>query len=236
MTKLWRPLRGRAAGCDRLRAVGDQHGRQSTSDDAGGRFQWREVSTQYRDVQMSAHGEELRWVVNRERIHDALTGRTVSRSIIRHPGVCVMVPVLEDGRILLVRQFRYPVGGELWELPAGTLAAREEHGRLIATESPEVAAARELVEETGYEAGRLEKVAEWHAMPGGNDQRADHFVASDLTRRSQALEDGEVIDEVRAFAPLELEAMIGRGEICDAKTLVGLFRVLARRPAGVHIP
>ncbi len=131
------------------------------------RFEWREVSTQYRDVLVSARGAELRWVVNLERIHDRVTGETLTRSIIRHPGVCVMVPILADGRILLVRQFRYPIGAELWELPAGTLNAREEAGRVIATETPEAAAARELLEETGYEAARLENVAEWHAMPGG---------------------------------------------------------------------
>ncbi len=156
-----------------------------------GRFQWREVSTEYRDVLASARGEELRWVVNRERIHDAVTGETVTRSIIRHPGVCVMVPLLADGRIVLVRQFRYPVGGELWELPAGTLNAREEGGRVIATEAPEAAAARELLEETGFEAARLEKVAEWHAMPGGNDLRVHLFIARELMKRKQDLDEGE---------------------------------------------
>jgi ADP-ribose diphosphatase len=200
-----------------------------------GRFEWRGVTTEYRDVLVSSRGAELRFMVNRERIHDAVTGETVTRSIIRHPGVVVMVPVLDDGRILLVRQFRYPVDAELWELPAGTLAAREDGGRPVAVETPEDAAARELVEETGYAAGRIEKVAEWLAMPGGNDLCVHLYVVRDLARRAQALEHGEVIDEVRAFAPAELEAMITRGDIRDAKTLVGLFLVLARRPDGVRI-
>jgi len=200
-----------------------------------GRFEWREVSTEYRDVLVSARGDELRWVINRESIHDRITGKTLTRSIIRHPGVCVIVPELPDGRILLVRQFRYPIGAALWELPAGTLDAREEAGRVIATETPQAAAARELLEETGYEAAQLEKLAEWHAMPGGNDLRVHLFVARGLTAREQDLDDGEAIDEVRAFAPGELEAMIGRGEICDAKTLVGLFQCLARRPGGVRL-
>jgi ADP-ribose pyrophosphatase len=201
----------------------------------GGRFEWRDATIEYRDVLRSARGDELRWVVSRERIHDTATGQVLTRSIIRHPGVCVIAPMLADERILLVRQYRYPIGDELWELPAGTLSAREEDGRVIPTETPEVAAARELLEETGYEAGRLEKVAEWHAMPGGNDQRVHLFFARDLTCRGQELDDGEPIDEVRAFAPSELEAMIARGEICDAKTLCGLFHALARRPAGVRI-
>jgi ADP-ribose pyrophosphatase len=199
------------------------------------RFEWREISTEYRDVLVSARGDELRWLVNRESIHDHVTGKVLTRSIIRHPGVCVIVPELPDGRILLVRQFRYPIGSALWELPAGTLNAREERGRVIATETPAAAAARELIEETGYEAARLDKLAEWHAMPGGNDLRVHLFVARDLTKRAQDLDDGEAIEEVRPFAPEELEAMIGRGEICDAKTLVGLFHCLARRPNGVRI-
>jgi ADP-ribose pyrophosphatase len=202
---------------------------------ANGRFEWLDVTTEYRDVLTSAHGDELRYVVNRERIRDAVTGQVVVRSIIRHPGVCVIVPFLPDDRILLVRQYRYPVGGELWELPAGTLKGRERAGRIVATETAEAAAARELLEETGYAAARLERVAEWHAMPGGNDQRVHLCFARGLTRRAQALEPGEVIDEVRPFAPAELVAMIARGDICDAKTLCGLFHALARRPGGVRI-
>ncbi len=70
---------------------------------------------------------------------------------------------------------------------------------------------------------------------GGNDLRVHLFVARELTPRGQDLDDGEAIDEVRAFAPRDLEAMIAHGEIRDAKTLVGLFHVLARRPGGVRI-
>jgi hypothetical protein len=72
-------------------------------------------------------------------------------------------------------------------------------------------------------------------MPGGNDQLVHLFIARELRRRAQRLETGEIIDEVRDFAPRDLEAMIARGDICDAKTLCGLFHVLARRPAGVRI-
>jgi ADP-ribose pyrophosphatase len=153
----------------------------------------------------------------------------------RSPGVCVIVPVLPDDRIVLVRQYRYPVGGELWELPAGTLGAREEGGRIIPLETPETCAARELTEETGYEAAEVTKLAEWYAMPGGNDQRVYLFVATGLSRREQRLDDGEFIEEVRAFAAAELTEMIARGEIRDAKTLAGLLHVLGRRPGGVRL-
>src|SRR5688500_15535117 len=108
-------------------------------------------------------------------MRDTVTGATFTRAIMRSPGVCVMAPVLDDERILLVRQYRYPIADELWELPAGTLAAREEGGRLIALETPAACAARELMEETGYEAARLAQLAEWYAMPGGNDLRVYLF-------------------------------------------------------------
>ena len=200
-----------------------------------GRFEWSEVTTEYRDVLASPRGDELRWLVNRERMRDRLTGQTVTRLIMRSPGVCVMVPILPDDRIVMVRQYRFAVGGELWELPAGTLAAREEGGRAVPSETPEACAARELGEETGYEAAELTRIAEWYAMPGGNDQRVYLFTATGLVPRQQCLDDGEVIEEVRAFTAAELEAMIARGEIRDAKTLAGLLHALGRRPSGIRL-
>ena len=201
-----------------------------------GRFEWREVTTEYRDVLPSPRGDELRWLVNRERMRDTVTGATVTRSIMRSPGVCVMVPILPDDRILLVRQYRFPVGGELWELPAGTIEGCEDGGRAVPTETPEACAARELIEETGYEAAELARIAEWYAMPGGNDMRVYLFAARRLVCRAQRLDDGEVILEVRAFSASELEGMIARGEIQDAKTLAGLLHTLGRRPGGIHLP
>jgi ADP-ribose pyrophosphatase len=201
-----------------------------------GRFEWHDVTTEYRDVLSSPHGDELRWLVNRERMRDTVTGATITRAIMRSPGVCVIVPMLPDDRILLVRQYRFPVGGELWELPAGTLAGREEDGRAIPTETPEACAARELVEETGYEAAEVTRIAEWYAMPGGNDLRVYLFTARGLVSRAQRLDEGEVIEEVRPFSAPDLEAMIARGEIQDAKTLAGLLHTLGRRPGGIHLP
>ena len=98
------------------------------------------MTTEYRGVLATRDGEELRWLVNRERMRDTVTGETVTRAIMRSPGVCVMAPILDDDRIILVRQYRYPVADELWELPAGTLAAREEAGRVVALEMPEACA------------------------------------------------------------------------------------------------
>jgi len=198
-------------------------------------FVWQEVKTEYREVRASAHGEELRWLVNREKILNTETGKTITRAVIRHPGICVMVPFLADDQIVMMRQYRYSLDGELWECPAGTLNGREEEGRMIPTETPEECAARELLEETGYEAARWEKAAECYAMPGSSDEIMHVFFARDLTQREQQLDEGEVINEIRGFNSEELEAMIERGEIRDAKTLIGLFYALSRRPNGLRI-
>ena len=200
-----------------------------------GRFEWQRVETLHREVRTGGARDELRWLVNRETIRDTATGQTVTRAIVRHPGICVMAPFLDEDRIVLVRQYRHPVDGELWELPAGTLDGREEGGRVVRTETPEACAARELREETGYEAGRWEKVGECFAMPGGNDHLIHVFIARDLVPGPQALEPGELISEVRAFPAAELIAMIARGDVRDAKSLVGLFHALARRPGGVRL-
>ncbi len=198
-------------------------------------FDWIGVETECRDVRASAHGDELRCLVNRERIRNTATRQVLTRVIIRHPGICVMVPILADGRIMLLRQYRYPLDDELWELPAGTLRGREENGRIIPVETPEACAARELREECGYEAASWEKVAECYVMPGGSDEIMHLYFARGLTRRDPMPDEGEVIREVRAFDPAELEHMIGRGGIRDAKTLVGVFYALGRRAGGVRL-
>src|SRR5262250_1228218 len=195
-------------------------------------FVWQEAETKYRETRKTKHGEELRWLVNREKILDKATGRITARGTIRHPGVCVIAPFVDDDHIALMRQYRYAADGELWELPAGTLNGREENQRMIATETPEACAARELSEETGYEAEVMEKVCECYAMPGSSDEIIHVFFARRLKRREQSLDDDEIINEIRAFSLSELDEMIRRGEIRDAKTLVGLFYALSRSPGG----
>ncbi len=189
-------------------------------------FEWQEVKTEYRETRRTKHGEELRWLVNREKILNKATGRTTTRGTIRHPGICVIAPFVDDNHIALMRQYRYAADSELWELPAGTLNGREENQRMVGTESPEECAARELSEETGYEADVLEKVCECYAMPGSSDEIIHVFFAGGLKRREQSLDEDEIIKEIRSFSLDELEGMIGRGEIRDAKTLIGLFYAL----------
>lgn len=200
---------------------------------AENQFEWLETRTEYREVRVSKHGDELRWLINRETILNHETGETITRAALRHPGICVMVPFLEDGQIVMMRQYRYAANEALWELPAGTLEGREENSRMIAVEKPENCAARELLEETGFETARLEKICECYAMPGSSDEIMHIFFAHELTQREQSLDVGEVIYEIRGFKPEELKAMIFSGEIRDAKTLVGLFMALNRGPKGL---
>ncbi len=197
-------------------------------------FAWQDVKVEYREIRASAHGEEQRWLVSRETILNTETGQTVTRATIRHPGICVMIPFVDDDHLVLMWQYRYSIDDALWELPAGTLEGREENARMIPTETPEACAARELREETGYEAANLEKVCECYAMPGYNDEIIHVFFARDLTMREQQLDIGEVIYEIRPFSLEEIEAMIANGGIRDAKTLIGLFFALSRRPGGAQ--
>src|SRR5262245_61403649 len=128
-------------------------------------FTWLEARTEYREIREGKHGQELRWLVNRETILNGATGQTHTRSTLRHPGVCAIVPFLEEKQILLMHQFRYGPNETLWEIPAGTIMGSEANSRMVPGESAEQCAARELAEETGYQARRLEKICECYATP-----------------------------------------------------------------------
>lgn len=186
-------------------------------------------TVEYREIRRSMHGEELRWLVSREQVSSPTTGQPLTRSFIRHPGISVIIPILDDDKIVLLRQFRPAIKEELWELPAGTLAGREENQVVVATETPATCAARELTEETGYEAGRLEKITECYAIPGSGDELMHFFYAFNLVKRTQHLDIGEAITEIKGFSLPEIELMIAQEEIRDAKTLIGLFYALRRK-------
>jgi ADP-ribose pyrophosphatase len=140
-------------------------------------------------------------------------GSEASLEIVRHPGASAMVPVLDDGRVLLVRQYRWATRGFLLEVPAG---------KLDAGEPAESCAARELEEETGYRAGRLERLGSVWTTPGFTDEVIHLFLARDLAPGRQELERDEVIEE-HPLAWDEIERGIADGTICDAKTLCALF-------------
>ena len=163
-------------------------------------------------------GARLR--VRRER-HTLPDGRPVSLDVVRVPSVAYIVPLLDDGRVVLIRQYRPIVGAEIWELPAGTIEAGE---------SPEACARRELVEESGYEAGRLDPLGEALADAGLTDERIFLFVARDLRPVPRGLDADEHIEVVPT--PLgEAYRMADSGEILDAGTLVALYRFRSRAGA-----
>jgi ADP-ribose pyrophosphatase len=140
-------------------------------------------------------------------------GFEIRRSIVRHSGSAVMMAVDNEDRVLLVRQFRLPAGKEMWELPAG---------RIDPGESAEEAAPRELREETGYEAKTWTLLSSFWASPGYVDEKMNLFLAEDLTAgEQQPMEDERI--EIGWFGKDELHQMIRRGEIEDAKTLIGYF-------------
>lgn len=141
------------------------------------------------------------------------TGKRSRREVCVHPGAVVVLPVLPDGRIVLIRNFRYSVNETLIELPAGTLEKGED---------PMNCAGRELLEETGYLAGQLKPLGSFFASPGILTEKLYAFAAYDLERRSAAPEEGEEIE----LAPTPLAdaiEMIRHGEIHDGKTIATLL-------------
>lgn len=141
------------------------------------------------------------------------SGHTLRREVVRHPGAVVIVPILDDGRIALIRNFRIAVEQWVWELPAGTLGAGED---------PAHCAGRELIEETGYRAARITPLLAFRTTPGLTDERMHGFVATGLTHVGQSLEEDEMI-EVRPVPADEALAMIERGELVDGKSIVALL-------------
>ena len=139
-------------------------------------------------------------------------GKPVSRDVVVHPGSVVMLPILGDGRLVMIRNYRYAIEQELWELPAGT---REPN------ESPIETARRELEEETGYRAGRVSPLAEYYTSPGILTERMHAFLATELTLVGQGLEDSEQIS-VELIEPAEARRKLIAGEFPDGKTVAAL--------------
>src|SRR5436309_4466157 len=139
--------------------------------------------------------------------------KTYMREVVHHPGSAVILPAFDDGTIALVRQYRHPAVKYLLELPAGTLNDRER---------PEEGAARELEEELGVRAGKLEKLSEFFVSPGFCEEKMWLYLATELTETAQRLEDDEFIEVVRLPIAQALQ-MVTDGEIEDAKTIIGLL-------------
>src|SRR5438874_8304024 len=152
--------------------------------------------------------------------------KTYIREVVHHRGSAVMLAAFDDGTIALVRQYRHPAVRYLLELPAGTLDDQE---------TPEAGAARELEEELGLVAGKLEKLSEFFVSPGFCEEKMWLYLATDLTQTAQRLEDDELIEVVRLSIDRALQ-MITEGEIEDAKTIIGLMLAAPRLGASMLEP
>jgi ADP-ribose diphosphatase len=161
-------------------------------------------------------GRVVRVDVDTVRFPDGSTGEL---ELIRHPGAAAIVPCATDPRanpdptILLIRQYRYGAGGLLWEIPAGTLNPEED---------PEACARRELLEEAGVTAGRLERLTSIWTTPGFTDEVIHLYLATGLTAGTASRERDEFIEVVPQ--PLsQVLAHIRAGEVRDAKTVVAIL-------------
>jgi ADP-ribose pyrophosphatase len=139
-------------------------------------------------------------------------GATIELEVIRHQGAAAAVPLTDDGKILLIRQYRHAAGGYIYEIPAGKIDPGED---------PLACAAREVEEETGRRASSLTPMMSFYTTPGFTDEVIYLYLATGLTAGIQKLERDEVLDVVET--PLE-EAVrrIADGTIRDAKTIIGL--------------
>ncbi len=136
------------------------------------------------------------------------------REVAVHPGGAVVVPVKNDGRIVMVKQFRYPMQKRLIELPAGKLDKDED---------PFVCAVRELEEETGYRSDSVTKIGAICTTPGFCTEILHIYLAKNLIPGNHNREEGEYGMEIFEFTPDEIEEKISSGEIIDAKTICGLY-------------
>lgn len=161
--------------------------------------------------QVLYNGKKLRLELHHLENED--TGKRIAREIVVHNGAVVVLPIMSDGKVLFIRNRRYAVGQILLELPAGTLERNED---------PINCAGRELLEETGFVAGRLKTLGNFFTSPGILTEKMYAYLAYDLEQSHQALEEDEEIE----LQPIDLQEaveMIGRGEIIDGKTIATIL-------------
>lgn len=140
-------------------------------------------------------------------------GKIRTRAVVRHPGAVTIIPMVDDNHVCLIRNFRVSVNQTLIELPAGTLEPPEP---------PELAAHRELIEETGYKANSLRELHSFYLSPGILDERMYLFVATDLVDVGAAREPGEEIENL-VVSWQEAMALVETRQIQDAKSISGLL-------------
>lgn len=146
-------------------------------------------------------------------------GVTIDLEIVRHPGAAAVVPLKDNETVVLIKQFRHAAGGFIFEIPAGKLHPGED---------PRNCAIRELEEEVGYQAGKLELLSSIFTAPGFTDEVIHIYKASELTKGRQNLDRDEVLEVVEVSLRDAIE-MMRVGKIRDAKTMVGLQSVFISR-------
>jgi len=146
-------------------------------------------------------------------------GSTFNRDLVHHPGAVSIVPVDDDHGVLLVRQYRAAIDADLLEIPAGK--------RDVEGEPPEETARRELEEEVGVRAGRVEKLAEFYNSPGFSDEYSYVYLGLDLTpTQASAHSPEEAAMEIERVALDEVPMLIATGRLVDAKSIIGLCLAL----------
>ena len=169
------------------------------------------MSSKLVDRQLLYNGKKVRLELHHlEKEED---GSRHVREVVVHNGAVTVLPFLPEDKIILIRNFRYPIGQILIELPAGTLEKNED---------PINCAGRELLEETGYLAARMKPIGNFFTSPGILSEKMYCFAAYDLEQQKQALEEGEDI-ELQPTAYADAIRMVERGEIHDGKTIATLL-------------
>jgi ADP-ribose pyrophosphatase len=168
-------------------------------------------------------GKFLQWRRDRVQLPD---GREAVREFVVHPGAVMIVPILPDGRLVMERQFRYPVGMTMIEFPAG---------KLDPGESALACAQRELSEETGYSARRWARAGLMHPVIGYATEFIEIWFADGLILNERHLDEGEFLD-VFAATQDELEAWMSQGQLTDAKTIVGMMWLRQWRSGACTLP
>ncbi|XOA42870.1 MAG: NUDIX hydrolase [Candidatus Nealsonbacteria bacterium] len=151
--------------------------------------------------------------ISLNRIDWKFKGKEMRKEVVIFPNTVAVLPLIKKDKVILVKQYRFPAEKELWEVPAG---------KLDKDEKPEEGAKRELEEETGFKTGKLEKIGEFYVSPGYTTEYMYLFRADLLKKGNQALDNGEIINNVKIFDLKEVLKMIRDKRIIDVKTILAV--------------
>lgn len=157
------------------------------------------------------HGKILRLYLDEVELSN---GHRSSREVVRHPGASAVIVKTNDGKLIMERQYRYPIDKILWEIPAGKIDLNEK---------PFDCARRELEEETGFTAENWKEIGYIYTTPGFSDEKIYLYFASELSKGKTNLDEDEFV-EIKYFTLSEVEKMIIENEINDSKTIAAFFR------------